>query len=304
MTPEDRSSAIPPSPAGLAPPAAAVSTAAPVVPPPSENRFYYRFTPGQRLLHATLFTTFLGLALTGLTLRFSEARWAQAFAHAVGGFGAILFFHKTMAVLLTVAFLVHLAIILRRALLKRELGLLWGPNSLVPQPKDFSDLLAHFRWFLGRGPRPRFDRFTYWEKFDYWAVFWGMAVIGISGYSMWFAPYVARIVPGSWLNVALLLHGEEALLAAWFIFSVHFFNTHLRPGSFPMDTVIFTGRLSERELAEKHPEEYARLRAAGKLEALRVAPSERWFIAVGKTIGFIAITIGFVLLVLTLFSFV
>ena len=265
--------------------------------------YFYRFSPGQRLLHATLFTTFLGLALTGLTLRFSEARWAQAFAQVVGGFRAILFFHKSLALILTAAFLLHLAIILRRVFLKREFGLLWGPNSLVPQPKDFLDLGSHFRWFLGLGPRPRFDRFTYWEKFDYWAVFWGMAVIGISGYSMWFAPFVSRLLPGSWLNVALLLHGEEALLAAWFIFSIHFFNTHLRPGSFPMDTVIFTGRLTEREFEEKHPREYARLKAEGRLADLRAGPAQPWFVVAGKIIGFAAIAIGFVLLVLTLYSF-
>lgn len=162
---------------------------------------------------------------------------------------------------------------------------------------------AHFRWFFGLGPKPKFDRYAYWEKFDYWAVFWGMGVIGLSGYSMWFAPFVARFVPGSWFNVALLLHGDEALLAVWFIFTIHFFNTHLRPGSFPMDTVIFTGRQTQEELAEKHPAEYERLLAQGKLEAIRGQEPLRWFVVAGKVVGFAAIATGFVLLLLTLFSF-
>ncbi len=255
------------------------------------------------MLHGILFSTFLGLALTGLTIRFSYTGWARGFAHGVGGFGAILFFHKAFAVLLTAAFLTHVIQVSRRAFIKKEVGILWGPKSLVPQPNDLINLLAHFRWFFGLGPKPKFDRFAYWEKFDYWAVFWGMAVIGISGYSMWFAPFVAHFVPGSWFNVALLLHGDEALLAAWFIFTIHFFNTHLRPGSFPMDTVIFTGRLTEQELKEKHPAEYERLSAQGSLEAVLAEKPEKWFVVFGRIVGFAAIATGFILLILTLFSF-
>jgi hypothetical protein len=120
---------------------------------------------------------------------------------------------------------------------------------------------------------------------------------------MWFAPTVSRFVPGSWFNVALLLHGDEALLAVWFIFTIHFFNTHLRPGSFPMDKVIFTGRQTENELAEKHPAEYERLLAQGKLEDIRAAEPQKWFVTFGMVVGFAAIATGFVLLLLTLFSF-
>lgn len=270
----------------------------------SSTRYYRRFTPSQRFLHGVLFSAFLGLALTGLPLRFSQSGWAEAFAGAVGGFGAILFFHKTFAVLLTVAFLIHLGQVLHLIFIQKEKGILWGPNSLVPRPRDFHDLFAQFRWFLGLGPKPKFDRFAYWEKFDYWAVFWGMAIIGLSGYAMWFAPFVARFVPGSWLNVALLLHGDEALLAVWFIFTVHFFNTHLRPGSFPMDMVIFTGQLSEKELKEKHPVEYDRLMEQGTLEVVRADTPQRWVIMLGRTLGILAIVTGFVLLFLTLLSFI
>jgi hypothetical protein len=153
------------------------------------------------------------------------------------------------------------------------------------------------------GPRPKFDRFAYWEKFDYWGVFWGMAVIGFSGYAMWFAPFFAKFFPGSWLNVALLIHGEEALLAAWFIFAVHFFNTHLRPGSFPMDLVIFTGRETEKELKERHPEEYQRLLEKGQLQAAQADAPPQWLKIFGRLIGVIVISSGFVLLCLTLVAF-
>jgi len=269
----------------------------------STPAYFRRFSTGQRYLHAVIFTTFLGLALTGMTLRFSHTDWAHGFAIAVGGFSAILFWHKLCAVILTLAFLIHLGDIGYRGIFKGQRGLFWGPDSMVPRPKDFQDLYHHIRWFLWLGPRPKFDRFAYWEKFDYWAVFWGMAIIGLSGYAMWFAPFAARFIPGSWLNIALLIHGEEALLAVWFIFAIHFFNTHLRPGSFPMDLVIFTGRETEKELREKHPVEYQRLVESGQLEsALAETPSEK-LKAFSRVIGFIVIVIGFVLLCLTVASF-
>ena len=132
--------------------------------------------------------------------------------------------------------------------------MLWGPTSMVPQPRDLRDLFAHFRWFVGQGPRPRFDRFTYWEKFDYWAVFWGMAIIGGSGLMLWFPEFFARMLPGWMFNVALLVHGEEALLAVGFIFTIHFFNGHLRPGEVPDGHGhLHRARVSEDELRDERP---------------------------------------------------
>jgi cytochrome b subunit of formate dehydrogenase len=268
----------------------------------SEVRYHVRFTLWDRYLHAIVFSTFIGLALTGLPLRFSSASWANRFAHAVGGFSAIVFFHKFCALLLTTGFLIHVADVAYRGFVKRDKGIFWGPNSMIPQPKDFQDLYAHVRWFLWLGPRPRFDRFAYWEKFDYWAVFWGMAIIGLSGYAMWFAPFFAKFIPGSWLNAALVLHGEEALLAVWFIFTIHFFNTHLRPGSFPMDLVIFTGKETEKELREKHPQHYQRLLQEGDVKLTEVAPSKE-FKTFSRAVGWVIILAGFILLWLTLTSF-
>ena len=230
------------------------------------GRFFVRFTREQRYLHAVLFTSFLGLAATGLPMRFSESFWARKFASGVGGFGAILFFHKFCAVVLTFAFLIHVKDLFTRAFMNREKGIFWGPTSMVANWKDVKDLLGHLRWFLGLGPKPQFDRYAYWEKFDYWAVFWGMVVIGFSGYAMWFAPFFAHFLPGWALNAVLVIHSEEGLLAILFIFSIHFVNTHLRPDSFPIDLVVFTGVESEEEFKHKRPLEYARMKAAGKLE--------------------------------------
>ena len=274
------------------------------VEPEGAERYYRRFSVPQRYLHGVLAITFLGLALTGLPLRFSNTRMALAFAHAVGGFGTILFFHLLNAVVMTVAFLIHVGNIVYRVVTRKEYGLLWGPSSMIPRLKDIQDFIGNLKYFLFRGPKPKIDRYAYWDKFDYWAVFWGMAIIGFSGYAMWFAPFFARFIPGSWLNIALLIHGEEALLAVGFIFTIHFFNTHLRPGNFPMDLTIFSGRMSEEEFRHNHPVEYQRLVEKGELEKFRAEPPPRWLRNFGWVFGTSVILAGFVLIALTIVAFV
>jgi cytochrome b subunit of formate dehydrogenase len=170
----------------------------------------------------------------------------------------------------------------------------------VPQPGDAVEVVRHVRWFLGLGPRPRFGRFTYWEKFDYFAVFWGMAIIGSSGYVLWFHGFFSRFLPGWIFNVTHLVHGEEALLAVGFIFTIHFFNSHLRPKKFPMDLVIFTGRVSEDELRTERPEEYERLIREGRLAALRTEPPPRWLRNFGRILGTAGVVTGLVIVTLIL----
>ena len=141
---------------------------------------------------------------------------------------------------------------------------------MVPTLQDWRDFVAHNKWFFGKGPKPQFDRWTYWEKFDYFAVFWGVAIIGASGLIMWFPKFFTRFLPGWVINIALILHSDEALLAAGFIFSIHFFNTHFRIEKFPMDTVIFSGRVSKNEMLHERKRWYDRLVADGKLDEHRV----------------------------------
>jgi len=265
--------------------------------PPSE-RYYLRITLFHRIMHWVLMSTFVGLAATGLPLKLNSAPWAAELARTIGGFGAILFFHKTFGVILTACFLLHVGQVSYRTLAKNEAGMLWGANSLIPQPQDLTDMLQHFRWFLGLGEKPRFDRFTYWEKFDYWAVFWGMAVIGTSGFMLWFSGFFAGFLPGWVFNYALVIHSEEALLAVLFIFTIHFFNSHFRPRKFPMDLVIFSGRVSEEELRDERPLEYERLLRQGRLEALETDPPPLWLRNYSHLIGFVIITLGITLLVL------
>lgn len=267
------------------------------------TRNYVRFSLAQRFLHGAIALTFLGLALTGLTLRFSRQGWADAFADAVGGFGTILFFHKISAFFLTLAFLIHLANLGYRIVFRREFSLLWGPTSMVPRLKDITDFIANMKWFFWLGPKPKFDRYAYWDKVDYWAVFWGMGIIGLSGYAMWFPQFFVKFIPGSWLNIALLIHGEEAILAVGFIFTIHYFNTHLRPQNFPMDLTIFTGRQTEEELKERHPVEYQRLVASGELQKLAAPEPPAWLKNFARIVGGLAVVAGLIMLYLLVVAF-
>jgi cytochrome b subunit of formate dehydrogenase len=284
--------------------AAAVAASAPVRPEPVRERFVRRFTRFDRFLHGFLMFSFLGLALTGLPLFFSASPWAANLATVFGGFYVAGRLHRIFATVLISVFVLHVSKLLRRLIVDKDYTVLWGPSSLVPQPRDISDLLAHMRWFIGQGPRPRFDRYTYWEKFDYWAVFWGMAIIGGSGMLLWMPEFFARIVPGWVFNIALLVHGEEALLAVGFIFTIHFFNGHLRPEKFPMDMVIFTGRVSETELQHERPAEYERLLRTGRLQdVVDIPPSHRSW-TIGRIIGTTAVTVGLTLVGLIIYAMI
>ena len=153
-----------------------------------------------------------------------------------------------------------------------------------------------FLWFFGRGEKPMFDRWTYYEKFDYWAPFWGMFIIGVSGLMLWFKEWTATILPGWVFNIATLAHGEEAFLAILFLFTVHFFNNHFRPDKFPLDIVMFTGTFTLEEFRHEHPLEYKRLVESGELERHLVDPPSGAMVKASKLLGFVLILCGLTLL--------
>jgi cytochrome b subunit of formate dehydrogenase len=171
---------------------------------------------------------------------------------------------------------------------------------MTPQWRDVVQFWQQLKWFFNRGPYPKYEHFTYWEKFDYWAVLWGTAIMGAAGLILWFPEAAATVLPGWMFNVALFVHGAEATLAIGFIFVVHFFNGHLRPNEFPMDLVIFTGSVSEEELRHERAGQYERLARSGQLGALTVpAPSESERRR-GYVIGTIGLVLGLILFVLIL----
>jgi len=181
-------------------------------------------------------------------------------------------------------------------------AMLFGPDTMLPTRKDLADFVGSVKWFLGLGRRPRYGRWTYWEKFDYFAVFWGIAVIGSTGLTLWFSEFLTHFLPGQFLNIATIIHSDEALLATGFIFTIHFFNTHLRPEKFPMDTVIFTGQMPLEELKRDKPEEYAALVERGELESHLVPPHPAVVIKAIRVFAWTALAFGFIMVLWIVFA--
>ena len=265
---------------------------------------YVRFTPFQRKLHVTVILSFFGLALTGMMLKFSYTRWAQVLFTLLGGMDIAGWIHRICAIATFGYFFAHLWNVARKFISgnKSAAEYFFGNETILPKWSDVLELIATLKWFAGRGPRPHYGRWTYWEKFDYFAVFWGVFIIGSTGLLLWFPEFFTRLLPGWSVNVATIVHSDEALLAVAFIFTVHFFNTHFRPDKFPMDPVIFTGRVPIEEFKADKPEEYEELVRTGKLEEHLFdrfpEPVERGF----RIFGFAALAIGLTLIALIVYS--
>jgi len=268
------------------------------------ERLYRRFDRLQRTLHITMMICFFTLAFTGMALKFSYMGWALVVSKILGGFATMAILHRMAAVGLFIIFVVHLWDVWHRWKRsdKSAKEFLLGSGSILFNLNDLKDVTASMKWFFGIGPRPNYGRFTYWEKFDYFAVFWGVFVIGGTGLLLWFPETFTYLLPGWSVNVATIIHSDEALLAVGFIFTVHFFNTHFRPDKFPMDPVIFTGRVPVEELKHDKPAEYEEMVRTGRLEEHLVKPfppnAERGF----RIFGFIALTVGLTLIALIVYA--
>lgn len=267
---------------------------------------YQRFTRLNRVLHILMIVSFLSLALTGMTLKFSYTGWAFTLSHILGGFESAGYIHRFAAVIMFGVFSAHIIdlYLRKRKESKSFWGMIFDPEGLMFNKKDWLDFKGSMKWFLGKGERPQFGRWTYWEKFDYFAVFWGIFVIGSTGLSLWMPEFFTRFIPGWVINVTTIIHSDEALLATGFIFTVHFFNTHLRPEKFPMDIVIFSGRMPVEELKLDRPEEYSKLVSEGTLNDHLVEPYQPIVIKAIKIFGWIALSTGFSIIVWIIYAMI
>ena len=273
--------------------------------------FVWRFNLLFRVVHAMIVATFFVLVVTGLPLRFSCAVWAPGLMRLLGGATRAGVAHRTAGMFVFGYFALYAGYLSLRAWRRPARLREWfDRDSIVMQPQDLRDALAMVKWFLGRGPQPRFGRYSYMEKFDYFAELWGVGAIGFTGLMLWQPEFFGRFFPGILFNVAIIVHSYEAMIATAFIFTIHFFNVHLRPDKWPVDAVMFTGRATLHYMEEEHPRVAERLRervAAAAPSAAAVVdepapPPAKWMNVAGAAGGLVLLGIGLVLIGLILWG--
>ncbi len=262
------------------------------------GRYFRRFSGFQLFLHILVNVSFLLLAFTGLPQSYAHTDLAKWLFKNVMSLQTAQRLHYLAAAIMGLYFALHLIALAVRWKQKGWREMLTGPNTMWFRKKDLTDLVAHVKWFFGKGEPPKFDRWTYWEKFDYMAVFWGVFIIGLSGLIRWKEEFFGGLLGGGVVTLADTIHREEALLATAFIFFVHFFNTHLRAEKFPMDVSIYTGKITEEEFKKERPLQWARESKSGRLAQLEVKPLGVGHLVLSYVWGTLALSVGLFLLVL------
>ena len=265
-------------------------------------RHVLRLTAYQRWLHLSMLLSFFGLVITGMTIKFSYMGWARIVSGALGGFDSAGYIHRFFAVV-TLGYLVAHLYDLGRSIKKNGVRSLLEPSTtMVPTGRDWRELKATWRWFLGKGDCPEYGRWTYWEKFDYYAVFGGVTIIGATGFLLWFPELCTRVLPGEIINVATIVHSDEAPLVVGFLLTVHIFHTHFRPGKFPLDPVMFTGSVPLEEFKKERSLEYEELVVTGRLSERLVRPRSPEYMRLVRTFGMSALVVGLLLVALILYT--
>lgn len=219
-----------------------------------EPAYFVRFNRSQRMEHLLFMIAFTVLVVTGLPQKFSSDGWAQWIILNLGGIDITRFIHRTFGYVFALLAVYHLASVSFQVFLRRA-----RPSMLLAL-KDFWDAVATLRYNLGlTEEHPQFDRFDFRQKFEYWGMVFGGAIMILSGFILLYPTLVTRFLPGELVPVAKIFHSYEGLMAFLIIVVWHLYGAHLGPGRFPGDTTIFTGKISRERMVDEHPLEYARL---------------------------------------------
>ena len=222
-----------------------------------------RFDLHQRAQHFLLMVSVLVLTFTGLPEKFWDFGPSQAFISFLGGLERVQDIHHIAAYVMGLSCVYHALYLIRPIFIEGKLFVL----GMIPRIKDFLDLFQTIRYWLGFAENgPRFGRYSYLENFDYWAVFWGVAIMAGSGAVLMWPELATRVLPGGVVLMAYAAHSDEAILAVGWIFLVHIVRAHFFPGVFPFNTSIFTGRVPLHRYQEEHPLEYEAMLKKGRVE--------------------------------------
>ncbi|MBL7187549.1 MAG: cytochrome b/b6 domain-containing protein [Phycisphaerae bacterium] len=225
-----------------------------------EPEYVQRFGLQFRVQHIILFLGTLGLIFTGIPLWClgrPEYGWTQSVVRFFGPIATIRHIHRAFGVSLVLISIYHLLYTILTRQGRREF------LELLPKPKDVADVMKNSLYFLGLSKeRPRFRRYSYCEKFDYWAVYWGCVIIISTGLAQWFPEATGRYAPWLTYELAAEIHADEAILATLALFVWHFYNVHFNPSRFPGTLLWWHGRMSREEMLREHPLEYEKLMSA------------------------------------------
>lgn len=216
----------------------------------NEPRSIVRLSPNQRAQHWLLLTSFIALVLSGFALQYPDS-WL---AWSLGSEFLRRIIHRTAAVVMILVGIYHL---LYLALTSE--GRLWV-KDMFPRFQDVKDLFGNFAYYLGvKKEKPRFARFGYAEKAEYWAVVWGTIIMGLTGLIIWFKLGVFGFLPRWWLEIALSIHFYEAVLATLAIIVWHFYHVLFDPDVYPVNFALIDGRVSEEWYKEEHELAYEQM---------------------------------------------
>jgi formate dehydrogenase subunit gamma len=220
-----------------------------------QGQYITRFDVHQRIQHYALLVSFILLAITGVLRGFPDWPTFSWFTRVLGGSEALRLVHDIAAFAMIIDGIYHLLYIAHGILVKKKY-----PTAMLPSLKDLKDVIHTTLWIFGiRKHEPVYDRFQYGQKIDYWAIFWGMPVMVITGILMMFPRYFSELFGGQWIAVAATAHRDEAVLAISFIFIVHMYYGHLASAAFPVNTTMFTGKMLKSKYREWFGKEYAQL---------------------------------------------
>ena len=123
-----------------------------------------------------------------------------------------------------------------------------------PVKKDLADVFGAVRYLCGLSKhKPKFGRFGYAEKMEYWAVIWGTIIMGATGLIVWFKMDVTQWLPRWAVDVALTIHYYEAILACLAIVVWHFYHVIFDPEVYPINWAWWDGKVDAHWYAEEHP---------------------------------------------------
>jgi len=230
-----------------------------------EGETFERFNRNFRFQHMVMFSSVIILVITGMPIKFPDFILSRFFINLWGGINNSTLVHRIGALMLVYFMVHHLVYSIFSRDGRRDFVL------LIPMPKDLRDAVQNIRYFLGKAKeKPKFGRFSYIEKFDYWAVYWGCIIMIGSGAFLWGESIVLKYLPKFALDIAHEMHSDEALLATLAIVVWHFYNVHFNPDRFPGTLMWWHGRISEHEIKEEHPLEYEELMARRAKQAAEV----------------------------------